>query len=110
MQEPLHARKAWPTGQAGNFLKPTHAFARVGWLPADSGLQMLRLDVCPCPRGHFLATSTFGATSLAAIAPASLCRDTTDLKVIRLEIRLQRLPFRLDGLRIVQLGDFRYDR
>lgn len=71
---------------------------------------MLRLDVCPCPRGHFLATSTFGATSLAAIAPASLCRDTTDLKVIRLEIRLQRLPSRLDGLRIVQLGDFRYDR
>jgi hypothetical protein len=47
---------------------------------------------------------------LAAIAPAPLCRDTTDLKVIRLEIRLQRLPSRLDGLRIVQLGDFRYDR
>ncbi len=61
-------------------------------------------------RRQFLATSAFGATSLAAIGADSLYRDTTDVKVTRLEIRLQRLPSRLDGLRIVQLSDFHYDR
>src|SRR5579863_1600741 len=61
-------------------------------------------------RRQFLATSVFGVTSLAAVGAGSLYRDTTDVKVTRLDIRLQRLPSRLDGLRIVQLSDFHYDR
>lgn len=64
----------------------------------------------PLTRRQFLATSAFGVTSLVAIGAGSLYRDTTDLKVTRLEIRLERLPSRLDGLRIVQLSDFHYDR
>ena len=57
-----------------------------------------------------MATSAFGATSLAAFAAGSFYLDTSDVKVTRLAIRLQRLPSRLDGMRTVQLSDFHYDR
>ena len=61
-------------------------------------------------RRQFLATSALGAAGLAAIGAGALYRDTTNLQVTRLEVRLRRLPARLDGLRIVQLSDFHYDR
>lgn len=61
-------------------------------------------------RRQFLATSALGATVLAATAAGSVYHDTTSLQVTRLEIRLRRLPPRFDGVRIVQLSDFHYDR
>jgi uncharacterized protein len=61
-------------------------------------------------RRHFLTSSLLGAAGLAAIGAGALYRDTTGLQVTRLEIRLQRLPRHFDGLRIVQLSDFHYDR
>ena len=64
----------------------------------------------PLSRRQFLATSALGAAGLAAIGAGALYRDTTDLQVTRLEVRLRRLPPRFDGLRIVQLSDFHYDR
>lgn len=64
----------------------------------------------PLTRRQFLATSALGAAGLAAIGAGALYHDTTDLKITRLEVPLQRLPSRFDGLRIVQLSDFHYDR
>lgn len=64
----------------------------------------------PLTRRQFLATSAFGAAGLAAIGAGALYHDTTHLQVTRLEIRLRRLPSRFDGLRVVQLSDFHYDR
>jgi len=64
----------------------------------------------PLTRRQFLATSALGATGLAAIGAGALYHDTTDLKITRLEVPLRRLPSRFDGLRIVQLSDFHYDR
>ena len=64
----------------------------------------------PLTRRQFLATSALGATGLAAIGAGALYHDTTDLKITRLEVFLRRLPSRFDGLRIVQLSDFHYDR
>lgn len=63
----------------------------------------------PLTRRQFLATSAFSATGLAAVGAGALYRDTIHLQPTRFEIRLQRLPRRLDGLRIVQLSDFHYD-
>jgi predicted MPP superfamily phosphohydrolase len=63
----------------------------------------------PLTRRQFLTTSLFGAAALAATATGVLYHDTTDLRLTRLELRLARLPSRLDGLRIVQLSDFHYD-
>lgn len=64
----------------------------------------------PLTRRQFLATSALGATGLAAIGAGALYHDTTDLKITRLEVPLRRLPSRFNGLRIVQLSDFHYDR
>ena len=63
----------------------------------------------PLTRRQFLGTSLLGATALAATGSDVLYRDTTSLRLTRLELRLARLPARLDGLRIVQLSDFHYD-
>lgn len=60
-------------------------------------------------RRQFLATSAVGAAALAATGAGFLYHDTTDLRITRLDVRLSRLPSRLDGLRIVQLSDFHYD-
>lgn len=64
----------------------------------------------PLTRRQFLATSALGVTGLAAIGAGALYRDTTGLQTTRLEVRLRRLPPRFDGLRVVQLSDFHYDR
>ncbi len=61
-------------------------------------------------RRQFLATSALGAIGLAAVGAGALYHDTTDLKITRLDVPLRRLPSRFDGLRIVQLSDFHYDR
>lgn len=61
-------------------------------------------------RRQLLATSALGAIGLAAIGAGALYHDTTDLKITRLDVPLRRLPSRFDGLRIVQLSDFHYDR
>jgi predicted MPP superfamily phosphohydrolase len=63
----------------------------------------------PLTRRQFLATSALGAAGLAALGAGALYRDTTGLRLTRLEVRLSRLPARFDGLRIVQLSDFHYD-
>lgn len=64
----------------------------------------------PLTRRQFLATSALGAAGLAAIGGGALYRGTTHLQITRFDLRLRRLPARLDGLRIVQLSDFHYDR
>lgn len=61
-------------------------------------------------RRQLLATSALGAIGLAAIGAGALYHDTADLKITRLDVPLRRLPSRFDGLRIVQLSDFHYDR
>lgn len=63
----------------------------------------------PLTRRQFLATSALGAAGLAAIGAGALYNDTTGLRITRLEVPLQRLPSRFDGLRIVQLSDFHWD-
>lgn len=64
----------------------------------------------PLTRRQFLASSALGAAGLAAIGVGALYHDTTALKITRLQLPLRRLPPRFDGLRIVQLSDFHYDR
>ncbi|HSB76926.1 MAG TPA: metallophosphoesterase, partial [Terriglobales bacterium] len=64
----------------------------------------------PLNRRQFLAASALGATGLTTIGAAAIYRDTTHLELTRLEIPLRRLPARFNGLRIVQLSDFHYDR
>ncbi|HKU22613.1 MAG TPA: metallophosphoesterase [Terriglobales bacterium] len=64
----------------------------------------------PLTRRQFLASSALGAAGLAAIGAGALYHDTTALKITRLQLPLRRLPPRFDGLRIVQLSDFHYDR
>jgi uncharacterized protein len=64
----------------------------------------------PLTRRQFLTSSLLGAAGLTAIGAGALYHDTTGLQVTRLEVRLPRLPRRLDGLRIIQLSDFHYDR
>jgi predicted MPP superfamily phosphohydrolase len=64
----------------------------------------------PLTRRQFLATSALGAAGLAAIGAGALYHDTTNLQLTWLEVRLRRLPSAFDGLRIVQLSDFHYDR
>ena len=86
-----------------------HRGKLTGIIAPGCQLQMLNW-ILALSRRQFLATSVLGATSLAAAGVGSLYRDTTDVKATRLEIRLQRLPSSLDGLRIVQLSDFHYDR
>ncbi|HLK34008.1 MAG TPA: metallophosphoesterase, partial [Terriglobales bacterium] len=64
----------------------------------------------PLTRRQFLATSTLGVAALTATGAGALYHDTTNLHITRLEVRLQRLPPQLDGLRIAQMSDFHYDR
>jgi uncharacterized protein len=64
----------------------------------------------PLTRRQFLASSALGAAGLAAIGAGALYHDTTALKITRLQLPLRRLPSRFNGLRIVQLSDFHYDR
>jgi predicted MPP superfamily phosphohydrolase len=61
-------------------------------------------------RGNFLkAGAAVIATSALAIEGRTIITDTSDPRLISIEIPLARLPTVWNGLTIVQLSDFHYD-